>query len=100
MIGLPDVESPALITALKAFSILTREQKAVLSRALDGFVDCLASATNPSPNARLVVSENSWHNRANWSEGEWIAWESWGWYRHFCRMVGLYYTHPLNQCSQ
>ena len=80
-------ESPALTTALKAFSILTREQKAVLSRTLEGFVDSLAPATNPNPNASSVATENSWHNRANWSEAEWVAWETWGWYRHFCRMV-------------
>ncbi|KAI0346958.1 hypothetical protein BDW22DRAFT_476190 [Trametopsis cervina] len=86
----PEVESPALTTALKAFSILTREQKAVLSRTLDGFVDCLASATKPNPNATSVVAETSWHNRANWSEAEWVVWETWGWYRHFCRMYSPY----------
>ncbi|KAI0761765.1 armadillo-type protein [Irpex lacteus] len=86
----PEVESPALTTALKAFSILTREQKAVLSRTLDGFVDCLASATNPNPHAKTVVAENSWHNRANWSEAEWVSWETWGWYRHFCRTYSPY----------
>lgn len=76
-----------MASAMKAFTILTREQKAALSRTLDGFVDCLASATNPNPSAKSIVSENAWHNRANWTEDEWITWETWGWYRHFCRMV-------------
>ena len=80
-------ESPALANALKAFAILTREQKAALSRALDGFVDCLASAANPNPHARTIATENAWHNRVNWNEDEWTTWETWGWYRHFCRMV-------------
>lgn len=83
----PEVESPALTTALKAFATLTREQKAALSRTLDGFVDCLASATNPNPAAKTAMSENAWHNRANWSEAEWVTWATWGWYRHFCRLV-------------
>ncbi|KAJ3533816.1 hypothetical protein NM688_g7231 [Phlebia brevispora] len=89
----PDItheESPALSSAMKAFAILTREQKAALSRTLDGFVDCLASATNPNPNAKSIVSENAWHNRANWNEDEWVTWETWGWYRHFCRMYSPY----------
>ena len=79
-----------MANALKAFTILTREQKAALSRALDGFVDCLASATNPNPHARAIATENAWHNRANWNEDEWVTWETWGWYRHFCRMVGCF----------
>lgn len=85
----PEVESPALTTALKAFATLTREQKAALSRTLDGFVDCLASATNPNPAAKMVISENGWHNRANWNEVEWATWVTWGWYRHFCRLVSF-----------
>ncbi|KAI0699826.1 cap binding protein 80-PB [Cytidiella melzeri] len=99
----PEIEeSPALSTALKAFSILTREQKMVLSRALDGFVDCLASASNPNPNARNIVAENAWHNRANWSEAEWVALETWGWYRHFCRLYSPYlrsYSTTLSTVS-
>lgn len=85
----PESESPALTTALKAFATLTREQKAALSRTLDGFVDCLVSATNPNPTAKSAISENAWHNRANWSEAEWVTWGTWGWYRHFCRLVSL-----------
>lgn len=86
----PEPESPALTTALKAFATLTREQKAALSRTLDGFVDCLASATNPNAIAKSVISENAWHNRANWSEAEWVTWATWGWYRHFCRLYSPY----------
>ncbi|GJE84805.1 MIF4G like-domain-containing protein [Phanerochaete sordida] len=86
----PEPESPALTTALKAFATLTREQKAALSRTLDGFVDCLASATNPNPTAKTVISENGWHNRANWSEADWVTWGTWGWYRHFCRLYSPY----------
>ncbi|EKM59547.1 uncharacterized protein PHACADRAFT_250116 [Phanerochaete carnosa HHB-10118-sp] len=86
----PEPESPALTTALKAFATLTREQKLALSRTLDGFVDCLASATNPNLTAKSVISANAWHNRANWSEAEWVTWCTWGWYRHFCRLYSPY----------
>lgn len=88
----PVTENPALIVALKAFSSLTREQKAALSRTLEGFVSCLApspTSTHPNPKAREILSENSWHNRANWGKEEWNAWETWGWYRHFCRVVSV-----------
>ncbi|KAE9399085.1 hypothetical protein BT96DRAFT_957356 [Gymnopus androsaceus JB14] len=81
----PVPENPALIVALKAFSSLTREQKAALSRTLEGFVSCLA------PSSTRNLSENSWHNRANWGKEEWNAWETWGWYRHFCRAVSGFF---------
>ena len=86
------VDNPALTTALKAVSSLTKEQKAALSRTLEGFVSCLApSPTDPHPNpqARTVISEAAWDNRANWGRDEWNAWETWGWYRQFCRVVRL-----------
>jgi nuclear cap-binding protein subunit 1 len=70
------VDNPALTTALKAVSSLTREQKAALSRTLERFVSCLApSATDPHPNphARTVISEGAWDNRANWDRDEWNA---------------------------
>ncbi|KIM84002.1 hypothetical protein PILCRDRAFT_819029 [Piloderma croceum F 1598] len=89
----PAVESPALVTALKAFASLTREQKAALSRTLDGFVSCLApspSDLNPNPHASIVITEKAWHNRANWSGDEWNTWETWGWYRQFCRAYSPY----------
>ncbi|KII96021.1 hypothetical protein PLICRDRAFT_97224 [Plicaturopsis crispa FD-325 SS-3] len=89
----PTVDSPALTTALKAFASLTREQKAAFSRVLDGFVACLApkdSDLNPNPYAREVISDSQWDNRANWGEGEWNAWTTWGWYRQFCRSYSPY----------
>lgn len=89
----PTVESPALVTALKAFASLTREQKAALSRTLDGFVACLAplpSDHNPNPHASVVITETAWHNRSSWGGDEWNTWETWGWYRQFCRAVRIY----------
>lgn len=88
----PQIDNPALTTALKAVSSLTKEQKAALSRTLEGFVSCLApSPTDPHPNphARTVISEDAWDNRANWGRDEWNAWETWGWYRQFCRAVSF-----------
>jgi len=87
------VESPALTTAVKAFNSLTREQKSVLSRALDGFAACLVplpSEPNKNEFAREVIQENVWHNRINWGAEEWNAWETWGWYRHFCGSYSAY----------
>lgn len=87
------MESPALTTALKAFNSLTREQKAALSRTLEGFVSCLAPSTtsqNQNPQARVVITESAWHNRANWGRDEWNSWETWGWYRQFCRTVCVF----------
>lgn len=75
-------ENPALSTAVKAFSSLVREQKGGLSRALEGFVKCLA------PN-KIVITEAQWEDRMNWGKHEWAAWETWSWYRHFCRVVSL-----------
>lgn len=98
-------DNPALVTALKAFSSLTKEQKAALSKTLEGFVSCLApSLTDPSPNphARTVISEEAWENRANWGRDEWSAWETWGWYRQFCRAYSPYlrtYSNTLYAIS-
>lgn len=90
------MESPALVTALKAFATLTREQKAALSKTLDGFVDCLASNAKENPNATYVIDETSWSDRNSWNEDQWLTWETWGWYRHFCRLVrGMRHTIPL-----
>ncbi|KAF9457993.1 MIF4G like-domain-containing protein [Collybia nuda] len=89
----PVVDNPALTTALKAFTSLTREQKAALSRTLEGFVASLApSATdsNPNPHSRTVITEKAWQNRASWGKDEWNAWETWGWYRQFCRAYSPY----------
>ncbi|KAF8803946.1 hypothetical protein BYT27DRAFT_6725890 [Phlegmacium glaucopus] len=89
----PQVDNPALTTALKAVSSLTKEQKAALSRTLEGFVSCLAPSPadpHPNPHARTVISEAAWNNRANWGRDEWNAWETWGWYRQFCRAYAPY----------
>ncbi|KAJ7727907.1 armadillo-type protein [Mycena metata] len=89
----PAVDSPALTTALKAFASLTREQKGALSRTLDGFVSCLApgaSDSNPNPHSRVVISEEGWNDRAGWAKDQWNAWETWGWYRQFCRAYAPY----------
>ncbi|KAI0074461.1 hypothetical protein K474DRAFT_1765807 [Panus rudis PR-1116 ss-1] len=98
----PVVESAALTTALKAFATLTREQKTALSAALDGFVACLVSETDPNPRAKEVIVEKSWHNRINWDENDWLTWETWGWYRHFCREYSPYlrnYAKTLSSVS-
>ncbi len=76
-------ENPALTSAIKAFSTLTKEQKSVLSRTLEGFMSYLV------PSSPDVITEKAWHNRANWGKEEWNTWETWGWYRHFCRVVCL-----------
>ncbi|KAF9020629.1 hypothetical protein BDZ89DRAFT_1138556 [Hymenopellis radicata] len=86
-------ENPALTTALKAFSSLVREQKTGLSRALEGFVSCLAppeSSAHPKPESRTVISPTAWEDRANWGKEEWNVWETWCWYRHFCRVYSPY----------
>jgi nuclear cap-binding protein subunit 1 len=84
----PAVESPALTTALKAHTSLVREQKAALSAALDGFVALLCTKSDrASPSVLKVITEDGWNDRANWVDDDWDAWETWAWYRHFCRVV-------------
>ncbi|KAL0949059.1 hypothetical protein HGRIS_009157 [Hohenbuehelia grisea] len=101
----PATENPALATALKAFASLTREQKAAFSRTLEGFVASLAplpSATNQNPSAQLVLDAAEWKNRSSWDKDRWNAWETWGWYRHFCRTYAPYlrnYTTTLSTIS-
>ncbi|KAH9938689.1 armadillo-type protein [Fomitopsis serialis] len=102
----PDVlhvaESPAQTTALKAFATLTREQKAALSRTLDGFVGYLVAGDHANPTAAEVITEKSWHNRVNWNEVQWETWETWCWFRHFCRAYSPYlrnYTQSLEEAS-
>ncbi|KAG6877453.1 hypothetical protein C0993_007137 [Termitomyces sp. T159_Od127] len=80
------VDNPALTTTLKALDSLTSEQKSGLSRTIDGFVTCLTQNSY----ARTVITEQAWHNRANWDDDEWTAWETWGWYRQFCRAYSPY----------
>ncbi|KAL1742855.1 MIF4G like-domain-containing protein [Schizophyllum fasciatum] len=84
-------ENPAVQTALNAFESLTAEQKGALSKTLEGFADLLTGADSPvAPAARAIVTEKSWHNRANWSEVEWAAWGTWGWYKNFTREFAVY----------
>lgn len=93
------VDNPALTTALKAFSTLKKEQKMALSRTLDGFVACLLpSETHPNVSAREVVSENAWQNRVTWGREEWNSWETWGWYRQFCRAVRVLFYVLVFDC--
>ncbi|THH13322.1 hypothetical protein EW146_g6881 [Bondarzewia mesenterica] len=83
----PAVDSPVLVTALKAFASLTREQKSTLSSVLDGFVESLhaPSSDRPSPAAGEVITEKAWGSRANWGDDEWKSWTTWALYKHFCR---------------
>jgi len=84
-------ESPQLTTALKAYTSLTREQRNVLAKTVEGFVACLSPAPgddHQNPHAEVIIQEQAWEGRASWSSDEWRTWETWGWYRHFCRTVG------------
>ena len=86
-------ESPQLVTALKAFASLTREQKGALSRTIEGFVSCLAPSpgdAHQNPYGQSVIGDGAWDQRQTWSNDEWKTWETWGWYRHFCRTVCLF----------
>ncbi|KAF8450945.1 MIF4G like-domain-containing protein [Boletus edulis BED1] len=86
-------ESPQLITALKAFTSLTREQKAALSGTIEGFVSCLSPSPGDmyqNPYAHSVIGDAAWEQRQTWSNNEWRTWETWGWYRHFCRTYAPY----------
>ncbi|EAU80570.1 cap binding protein 80-PB [Coprinopsis cinerea okayama7 len=92
-------DDPQLVTALKAYSSLTKEQRMVLSRTLEGFVESLApapTARNPNPHARTVIDEAAWENRASWGRDEWNAWETWGWYKQFCRAYAPYLRTYVN----
>ncbi|KAI5122169.1 hypothetical protein M0805_007067 [Coniferiporia weirii] len=79
----PTDDSPALTIASKAYSTLTREQRAVLSKTLNEFVNVLGGTGS-------ILAESAWFNRANWSNADWDAWETWGWYRNFCRLYASY----------
>lgn len=81
--AVPAEDSPALMTALKAFGSLTKEQKTMLSSVLAGFVDQVcANSSNPD-----VISEKAWEDRAVWGDEEWRLWTTWALYKHFCRAV-------------
>lgn len=89
----PAEENVALTTAVKGLGTLTKEQKTALSKTLDGFVLFLvplAGTTNANPETRNILVEKAWHNRANWGADEWNAWQTWGFYRQFCRLYAPY----------
>ncbi|KAI9572404.1 MIF4G like-domain-containing protein [Boletus coccyginus] len=88
--GDDSAESPQLTTALKAFTSLTREQKGALSRTIEGFVSCLAPSPGYTPYGHNVIGDEAWKQRETWSNNEWRTWETWGWYRHFCRTYAPY----------
>ncbi|KAG8935874.1 hypothetical protein FRC02_005873 [Tulasnella sp. 418] len=74
------VQSQALSAALKAHATLTRDQKAALLQALDGFISALGS-----PGTKICEHLESWSSRETWEQEEWESWETYGWYRQFCR---------------
>ncbi|KAI0366193.1 cap binding protein 80-PB [Pilatotrama ljubarskyi] len=92
---IPAGESPQLTSAIKAFTVLTREQKSALARTLDGFVDYLA-IEGASHKVREVITEHAWHNRANWEDDDWESWETWCWYRHWGRTYSPYLRNYMN----
>ncbi|KAI0352745.1 cap binding protein 80-PB [Trametes cingulata] len=92
---IPAGESPQLTSAIKAFTVLTREQKSALARTLDGFVDYLAIEA-ASHKVREVITEHAWHNRANWEDDDWETWETWCWYRHWGRTYSPYLRNYMN----
>ncbi|TCD60345.1 hypothetical protein EIP91_010329 [Steccherinum ochraceum] len=86
----PVAESPALTSAVKALTSLTKEQKAALTHAVDGFRRCLVSGEDSASIARRVIEQRDWDNRSNWGDAEWLSWETWSWYLQFCRMYTPY----------
>lgn len=76
-------DSEELRKQIRAHSILVADQKAVLSRTMEGFVTVLSDTDS-------VLTEESWNNRASWSKKEWETFESWGWFRHFTRNYAPY----------
>lgn len=95
-------ENPQLTTALKAYTSLTREQRNVLAKTVEGFVACLSPApgdAHQNPHAEAVIQEQAWESRASWSRDEWMTWESWGWYRHFCRAYSPYLRSYMTTLS-
>jgi nuclear cap-binding protein subunit 1 len=77
-------DSPQLVAALKAYAAVTREQKLTLARVLEGFVHTLHTSSDA---ARRVIAANTWDGHASWGDEEWVAWRTWMWYKHFCRVV-------------
>ncbi|CAE6420765.1 unnamed protein product [Rhizoctonia solani] len=71
----PDMPaSQSLVSAQKALETLTKDQKKVFQSAMTGFINALEKAGVPE----LAPA-------GTWSRAEWSAWETWCWYRQFCR---------------
>ncbi|KEP55380.1 cap-binding protein 80-PB [Rhizoctonia solani 123E] len=78
----PDMPtSQSLVSAQKALETLTKEQKKVFQSAITGFINALTKAGVP---ALAPVG--------TWGRAEWSAWETWCWYRQFCRAVSSTHT--------
>lgn len=75
-----------MVTALKAYAAVTREQKSTLARVLEGFIHALRSSSDA---ARRVITADAWDGHTNWVDEEWVAWRTWMWYKHFCRVVRI-----------
>ncbi|PVF94764.1 hypothetical protein CPB86DRAFT_788751 [Serendipita vermifera] len=88
----PEEDSTEFQKQTRAHQILVAEQKAVLSRAVEGFVTVLGGTDN-------CLSESAWENRGAWTKKEWDIIETWGWFRHFTRHYAPYlrlYKETLN----
>ncbi|KAM5532655.1 hypothetical protein V8D89_013699 [Ganoderma adspersum] len=85
----PAGESPQLTAARNAIDVLDREQKAVLRRTMEGFLDYLA-VLSVDEEVQEAMIEHKWHNRANWEDKTWEAWETWGWFRNWARTYSSY----------
>jgi hypothetical protein len=79
--------SEALTNAEKGSTVLAREQRMALAKALQGFISILVHKS--SPERRGVLNAEGWDARASWAPEQWECWETWGWFRHFCRFVSL-----------
>ncbi|CEL63729.1 Nuclear cap-binding protein subunit 1 OS=Drosophila willistoni GN=Cbp80 PE=3 SV=1 [Rhizoctonia solani AG-1 IB] len=66
--------SQSLVSAQKALETLTKDQKKAFQSAITGFVTILTGAGVPA----LAPA-------GTWGRAEWNAWETWCWYRQFCR---------------
>jgi nuclear cap-binding protein subunit 1 len=86
----PTEESADMQKQTRAHQILVAEQKAVLSRAVEGFVTVLSSTDD-------YISEEAWNNRSSWTKTQWDAIETWGWFRHFTRNVSSF-QHWFTGC--
>ncbi|TBU61259.1 MIF4G like-domain-containing protein [Dichomitus squalens] len=93
----PAGETPQLTAARNAIEVLHREQKAVLRRTMEGFLDYLAVSEAGAEDKTEVLTEKAWHNRANWEDDKWAIWETWGWFRNWVRTFAPYFTVGDNQ---